>query len=169
MNTAFGAAQGKYAAGELEDLVSGRGRFTDDYSLGDQAWAVLVRSPFAHGRIRGLDTAAALAMPGVLGVFTGPDITAAGIGELRCQVPFTNADGTPMAQTRRPLLAVDRVRFVGEPVAMVVATNQAQAEDAAEAVQLDVDAEPAVTDVVAATLPDSPLVWPEVTANTALH
>lgn len=168
-STSFGTAQGKYAAGEIRDLVTGQGRYTDDYSLSGQVYAVLARSPFAHGRIRSLDTAAARAMPGVLAIYTGADVEAAGLGQLRCLVPFDNADGTPMAQTRRPLLAHQRVRFVGEAVALVVAETQAQAEDAADAVTLDVDIEPTVTDVVAALQPDSPRVWPEITANTALH
>lgn len=165
----FGVAQGKYAAGESGDLVSGQGRYTGDCSLAGQACAVFVRTPFAHGRLRMLKTQRARAMPGVLAVFTGADVKAAGLGELCCLVPFNNVDGSPMAQTRRSLLARERVRFVGEAVAMVIAETQAQAEDAAEAIELDVAIEPAVADIEVALRPGSPRVWPEVPDNTGLH
>lgn len=163
----FGVFQGQYAEGELRDLVSGQGRYTNDYSLDGAAHAIFVRSPFANGRIRALDTARASA--GVAAVFTGADVEAAGLGDLRCLVSFDNANGSPMAQTQRPLLARDRVCFVGEAVAMVIAETRAQAEDAADAVGLDVDAEQAVADVEAALGQDGPRVWPGVADNTALH
>jgi len=165
----FGKAQGQYGEQEIVDLVSGHGRYTSDYSREGQAHAVFVRSSFAHGHIRALDTSQARAMPGVVAVLTGEDVAEARLQDLRCMVAFENSDGSPMAQTARPLLARTYVRFVGEAVAMVVAESRAQAEDAAQAVDLDVNMEAAVSDVEAALQPHSPRVWPEVADNTALR
>src|SRR6516165_9611761 len=102
----------------LEDatLLRGQGRYTDDFALPGQAFAVMVRSRHAHGVIRAIDLAAARAMPGVLAVYTGADLAAAGYGTLKCIVPFPNRDGTPMRKPPRPALAMDKVRFVGDPV-----------------------------------------------------
>ena len=108
-------------------LVQGRGRYTDDISLPGQAYAVIVRSTHAHGVIRGIDTAAAKEMPGVLAVYTGADLNAAGYGTLKCVVPFKNRDGSEMRKPARYALATDKVRFFGDPVAVVVAESVAQA------------------------------------------
>ena len=126
-------------------LVRGQGQYTDDLNLPGQAYAVMIRSPYAHGIIRGIDTAAAKEMPGVLGVYTGADLKAAGYGPLKCIVPLKNRDGTPMHKPVRLAFAVDKVRFVGDPVAFVVAETFGQAKDAAEAVELDIEPLPAVT------------------------
>ena len=96
-------------------LLRGEGRYTDDVNLPGQAHAVIVRSQVAHGTIRGIDTAEAKAMPGVLGVWTGADLVAAGFGLLKCIIPFPNRDGSPMKKPDRPSLATDKVRFVGDP------------------------------------------------------
>ena len=106
-------------------LVRGEGRFTDDVGVAGQAYAVMVRSRNAHGLIRAIDTAAARAMPGVLGVYTGADLAAAGYGTFKCIVPFNNRDGSPMHKPARPALPTDKVRFVGDPVACVVARDPA--------------------------------------------
>src|SRR6516165_10266602 len=117
----------KFAVGQpvprTEDpvLVQGWGRYADDVSLPGQAYAVMVRSRHAHGVIKGIDMAAAQAMPGVLAVVTGADLAAAGYGTLKCVVPLKNRDGTPMRKPPRPALAMDKVRFVGDPVACVIA------------------------------------------------
>ena len=119
-------------------LVRGEGCYTDDIKLTGEAYAVMVRSRIAHGVIKGIDTTAARNMPGVLGVYTGADLAA--YGTLKCIVPFNNRDGTPMKRPPRPALATDKVRFVGDPVAFVVADTVLQAKDAAEAVEVDIDA-----------------------------
>ena len=115
-------------------LVRGEGRYTDDLSLPGQAYAAIVRSSHAHGVLKGIDTAAARAMPGVLAIYTGADLQAAGYGGLKCVPPFKNRDGTLMKKPFRPALATDKVRFVGDPVACVIAETAIQAKEAAEAV-----------------------------------
>jgi carbon-monoxide dehydrogenase large subunit len=149
-------------------LVRGQGRYTDDIDLPSQVYAVMVRSPHAHGLIRGIDTAVARDMPGVLGVYTGMDLDAAGYGPLKVIPAFKNRDGTPMLKPPRTALARDRVRFVGDPVAFVVAETAVQARDAAEAVGLDIEVLPAVTDPKEATQPDAPRLYDDVPANTFL-
>ncbi len=126
--------------------MRGEGRFTDDVSVAGQAYAVMVRSRHAHGIIRKIDTEAARKMQGVLGVYTGADLAAAGYGTLKCIVPFKNRDGSEMKKPPRHALATDKVRFVGDPVAFVVAETLNQAKDAAEAVEVDIEPLPAVTD-----------------------
>src|ERR1700755_775692 len=127
---------------EDDTLVRGKGKYTDDFSLPGQAYGWMVRSSHAHGIIKGIDTSAAKAMPGVLGAWTGADLAAANYGPFTCGLPLKNRDGSPLLQTHRTTLAADRVRFVGDAVAFVVAETQAQARDAAEAVELDIDALP---------------------------
>ena len=147
-------------------LVRGAGCYTDDLKLAGEAYAVMVRSRFAHGTIKRIDTTAARAMPGVLGTYTGADL--AEYGTLKCIVPFKNRDGTPMRMPRRPALPTDKVRFVGDPVAFVVAETPLQAKDAAEAVEIDIDPLPAVTTPKAAAAPDAPLLHEEAPGNIAL-
>jgi carbon-monoxide dehydrogenase large subunit len=126
-------------------LLRGQGRYTADVSLPGQAWGVVVRSPEAHGHLRRLDTAAARALPGVLGIFVQADLEAAGVQPMPPQQTAKNADGTPMAAPPQPVLATGKVRYVGEPLALVVAETLAQARDAAEAVMVEIDPLPAVT------------------------
>jgi carbon-monoxide dehydrogenase large subunit len=149
-------------------LVRGEGRFTDDVALPGQAYAVMVRSRHAHGVIRGIDVAAARALPGVLGVYTGADLAAAGYGTFKCIVNFNNRDGSAMRKPARPALPTDKVRFVGDPIACVVAQTLMQAKDAAEAVEVDIDPLPAVTDPQQAVLPGAPQLYAEVPDNIAL-
>src|SRR6202011_4147017 len=122
-------------------LVRGEGRYTDDVSLPGQASAAIVRSRHAHGVIRKIDLAPARAMPGVIAAYTGADL--AGYGPLKCNVGFKNRDGSDMRKPKRPALAGDKVRFVGDPIAFVVAETPAQARDAAEAVEVEIDPLPA--------------------------
>ena len=124
---------------EDDTLVRGKGKYTDDFSLPGQAYAWIVRSSHAHGIIRGIDTEAAKAMPGVLGVWTGADLASADYGPYTCGLPLKSRDGSPLLQTNRTALVSDKVRFVGDPVAFVVAETLAQARDAGEAVVLDID------------------------------
>ncbi len=167
-------AVAKFAIGQpvlrSEDpkLVRGQGRFTDDVSLPGEAHAVIVRSRHPHGIIRAIDTAAARAMPGVLGVYTGADLVAAGYGTLRCIVPFNNRDGSPMKKPPRNALPTDKVRFVGDPVACVVAETLWQAKDAAEAVEVEIEPLPAVTNPEEAVRPGAPILYDEAPDNVAL-
>src|SRR5712692_9443089 len=147
-------------------LVRGHGCYTDDIKLAREAYAVMVRSRHAHGVIKGIDTSAARTMPGVLGVYTGADLTA--YGPLKCIVPFNNRDGSPMRKPLRPALPTDKVRFVGDPVAFVVAETVLQAKDAAEAVEVDIDPLPAVTRPDEAVRADAPLIYDDVPGNVAL-
>src|SRR5438874_8095757 len=149
-------------------LLRGEGKYSDDVSMPGQAYAVMVRSHYAHGVIRGIDTEAARVMPGVLAVYTAADLAAAGIGPLPARQVLNNRDGTPMLQPVRHALATDRVRYVGEAVAAVVAETLAEAKDAAEAVIVDVDPLPAVSEPDQAAAPGAPLIYDEVPGNVGL-
>ncbi|MBW8268809.1 xanthine dehydrogenase family protein molybdopterin-binding subunit [Caldovatus aquaticus] len=141
-----------------EDLrfLSGRGQYTDDLNRPGQAYAWILRSPHPHARIRGIDTGAAAAMPGVLAVFTGKDMAEAGVGGLPCGWQVHNKDGSPMAEPPHPVLALDKVRHVGDPVAVVVAETRAQARDAAEAIAVDYEVLPAAVNMAQALAPGAP-------------
>jgi carbon-monoxide dehydrogenase large subunit len=147
-------------------LLRGRGRYTDDLALPGQLRCVMVRSPHAHGVIRGVDTQAARAMPGVVGVFTGADM--AGYGGLKAGFLFNNRDGTPLNNVARPILAQDKVRFAGDPLAFVVAETLAQAKDAAEMVELDIEALEAVIEPAAALAEGAPQLYESVPGNIVL-
>jgi carbon-monoxide dehydrogenase large subunit len=149
-------------------LLRGLGRYTDDINLAGQAYAVMVRSRIAHGVLKGIDTAAARAMPGVLAVLTHADLEAAGFGPLKCAMNIPGRDGKPMKTPPRPCLATGKVRFVGEPVACVVAGTAAQARDAAEAVELDIEELPAVTSPAEALKPGAPQLHDEAPGNLVL-
>jgi aerobic carbon-monoxide dehydrogenase large subunit len=153
---------------EDDTLVRGKGKYTDDFQLPGQAYAWIVRSSHAHGVLRGIDTSTAKAMPGVLGVWTGTDLVAAGYGPFTCALPLKSRDGTPLHQTNRTALMTDKVRYVGDPVAFVVAETLVQARDAAEAVELDIDPLPAVTDPEEATQPGAPQLYDHIPNNVAL-
>ncbi len=153
---------------EDDTLVRGKGRYTDDFNLPGQAYAVIVRSTHAHGVIRGIGIDAAKAMPGVLGVWTGTDLNAAGYGPFTWGLPLKSRDGSPLLQTNRHALATDKVRFVGDPIAFVVAETLAQARDAAEAVEADISPLPAVTDPEVAAQPGAPQLYDHIPNNVAL-
>ena len=153
---------------EDDTLVRGKGKYTDDFDLPGQAYAWIVRSSHAHGIIRGIDTSAARAMPGVFGVWTGADLAAADYGPFTCGLPLKSRDGTPLLQTNRPALVTDKVRFVGDPVAFVVAQTLAQAREAGEAVALDIDPLPAVTEPAEAAKPGAPQLYDHIPNNVAL-
>jgi carbon-monoxide dehydrogenase large subunit len=145
-------------------LLSGQGRFQHDLALAGQAQAVVVRSPHAHARIRAIDTSAARAAPGVLAVYTGDDIAKSGLGTMRISFQRKRPDGSPMFAPSFPGLAQGRVRFVGAPVAFVVAETLAEAKDAAELVAVDYDILPAVTDTAEAAA-GKHAVWDECPDN----
>jgi carbon-monoxide dehydrogenase large subunit len=126
----------------------------------------MVRSREPHGIIRSIDTSAANSMRGVLAVLTGEDLKS--YGSLKCPLPLKSRDGSPIRYTPRPALVSDKVRFVGDPVACVVAETAGQARDAAEAVSLDIEPLPAVTEARDAVKAGAPTVWDEVPGNVAL-
>ena len=164
----------RYAIGQpvprSEDpvLLRGEGHYADDVSLPGQVYAVMVRSTYAHGVIRRIDTAAARAMPGVLDVYTAADLEAAGIGPLPPRQVMNNRDGTPMLSPVRYALATGKVRYVGEALAAVVAQTLAQAKDAAEAVAVEIEPLPAVTTPGAAAAPAAPILYDDVPGNVGL-
>jgi carbon-monoxide dehydrogenase large subunit len=149
-------------------LLTGRGNYTDDKNLAGQAYAVFLRSPVGHGVIRSLDIAEAAKAPGVLAVLTQKDIEAAGFGTLPNNLPLKSRDDTPLIKPARPILATGKVRYVGEPIACVVAETAAQARDAVERIALDIDALPAVVDVDAAIAPGAPQLHDEAPGNVCL-
>ena len=163
----------KFAMGQsvsrLEDprLVQGLGRYSDDVNLPRQAYAAVVRSPHAHARIAGIDPAAALRAPGVLAVLTGADLAADGVGHLPSDGSRKRRDGSPAFRTPRPALARERVRHVGDPVALVVATSPDAAADAADLVAVDYAPLPAVSGAARAPAPGAPAVWDEAPDNVA--
>jgi len=162
----FGLSQ---SVRRVEDprLLTGNGRYTDDIGLPGQAHGVVLRSPHAHARIAALDTAPALAIPGVLAVITGRDLEAAGLGPVPCVIPLKNKDGSPRADTPRLALATDTVRHVGDPVAFVVADTPQAARDGAEAIGVDYDILPAATDLATACDAGTPQVWASAPGNIA--
>ncbi len=163
--TKFGIGQ-PVRRSEDPTLVRGQGRYTDDVNLPGQAYAVMVRSRDAHGLIRSIDIAAAKAMPGVLAVLTGVDLK--DYSGLKCLLPLKSKDGSPIKYRPRPALPTDKVRFVGDPVACVVAESIAQAKDAAEAVAIDIEPLPAVVSAREAAQPGAPILYDEIPGNIAL-
>jgi carbon-monoxide dehydrogenase large subunit len=125
-------------------FLTGQGQYTDDVTLPGQVFGYFLRSPHAHAKIKSIDTAAAQKAPGVLGVFTGKDT--AGIGGLPCGWLITSIDGTPMKEPKHPVLAENKVRHVGDQLALVVAETAAQAKAASELIEVDYDVLPAVVD-----------------------
>ncbi len=163
----------KFAIGQsvrrLEDprLVQGLGRYSDDVSLPRQLHAVLVRSPHAHARIVGVDGRAAVSMPEVRAVLTTADLAADGVGDLPTDRTRKRRDGAPAFATPRPALARERVRHVGDPIALVVAETREGAVDAAERVAVEYAPLPAVAATAEAARADAPLVWDEAPENIA--
>jgi len=162
---------GKYGIGQpvlrFEDprLLRGQGRFINDVNLPGQAHAIFVRSPHAHARIRSIDVDEAKKAPGVLAVYTGHDVTGDGLGMPKANMPRKRPDGRPMFAPQRPPLVVDRVRYVGDPVAMVVADTLAEAKDAAELVNVDYEALASVTRTEDTVRPGAPAVWDDCPDN----
>ncbi|MFG1262798.1 xanthine dehydrogenase family protein molybdopterin-binding subunit [Xanthobacter aminoxidans] len=132
-------------------FITGKGRYTDDMDRPGQAFAYFVRSPYAHARIRHIDATAAKAMPGVVDVLTGADLAADGLGDLICGWMIHSKDGSPMKMGSHPALAKEKVRYVGDHVAVVIAETLNQAKDAALAVEVEYELLPAVADLATAT------------------
>jgi len=158
---------------EDQRLLTGKGRFTDDFNMAGQAFAVMVRSPHPHARILEIDMEPAQRMPGVLGAFTGRDCLADGLSPVphspvpstRYDLKLTGPGGGAMFFGPQLLLPADRVRHVGEAVAMVVAETAPQALDAAEAIVIEYQELPRVASSRDAVLPGPPAVWDEVRDN----
>jgi len=136
-------------------FLTGSGTYTDDISQPGQAYAYFLRSPHAHARIRSIATHAALAAPGVVGIFTGADLEGK-VNGLPCGWLITDVNGQPMKEPPHPPLAQHKVRYVGDHVAVVIAETLNQAKDAAELIEVDYEALPAVVDPAAAREPGAP-------------
>jgi carbon-monoxide dehydrogenase large subunit len=158
----FGVGQGIKRFEDVR-LVKGEGRFHDDVNLPGQAHAVIVRSMHAHARVAGIDAKAARAMPGVVAIVTGEDLGDQ-LGTMKMTLKRKRPDGSPMFAPAHQALARGRVRYVGDPVAMVIAETLAQAEDAADRLGIDYRPLPAVTDTAAAAN-GGPAVWDECPDN----
>jgi aerobic carbon-monoxide dehydrogenase large subunit len=155
------------AVARVEDasLLTGKGVFTDDVSPAGMLHVLFLRSPYAHARIVSMDTAAAAAMPGVVAVFTGAQLEADGVKPLPVVANFVRPDGTPAVSPTRWPLAIDRVRYAGEAVAMVVAQTRDAAKDALEAIQVDYEDLPVVVDMDLALAPGAPIITPAAPDN----
>ena len=164
--------QMKYAIGQsvprTEDpkLLKGEGKYTDDLNLPDQLYAAIVRSPVAHGIIKDINVSDAKEMPGVLLIITGYDLE--NYGNLPCGMQIKSKDGSPLKKPIRPSLVTDKVRFVGDPVACVIARTPDAAKDAAEVVSIDIDILPATTLATEAAMPGAPILYDDVAGNVAL-
>jgi carbon-monoxide dehydrogenase large subunit len=171
--TISNAAAGRFGSGRavkrVEDaaLLAGKGLFVDNVGVDGQTYIAFQRSPYAHARIVSIDAEAARTMPGVLAVYTGAQLVAAGIKPIVPGPGFKRADGKPTTTSARRALAHEFVRFVGEPVIAVVASSREAARDAAEAVLVDYADLPAVTDPVQAIAPGAPVLCPDAPDNIA--
>ena len=150
-------------------LVTGAGAFTDDIALPGQLWAAFVRSPHAHALIKSIDTAAARAMPGVIDIITGAELAEAGMGRMVSDAEFKDRSGRPMSRPLRRMLPIDRTRFAGECIAMVVAETMEGAREAADAIDVDYEPLGAAVATGDALSPKTPKVWPEFDSNLVVH
>ncbi len=151
---------------EDQRFITGNGRYTDDINVAKQTYASFLLSPHAHAKIKSVDTKAAAAAPGVVAVYTGQDVADAGIGGLICGWMINNKDGSPMQAGAHPALALDRVRYVGDHVAMVIAETLAQARAAAELVEVDYDVLDSVVVTGKAKDKDAPQIHDEAPGNS---
>ena len=146
-------------------FLSGRGNYTDDINRPGQLHAVLKRSDRPHATINAIDTTAAAAAPGVIAVFVGADMAADNVGGLPCGWQIHNKDGSPMAEPPHPVLAIGKVRHVGDPVAVVIAETKQQAKDAAELIEIDYTDLPAAATMPQALAAGAPAVHDDVPSN----
>lgn len=154
---------------EDQRLLKGGGRFTDDINVPGQAHLAFVRATAAHARIKGVDTAAARKAPGVIAVYSGKDMAADGVGRVMTDAALKNLAGKVMFRTERLALPTDKIRYCGEPIAIVVAETAWQARDAAELVQFDLDELPAVVTPPQALAKGAPAIHDEQADNLCLH
>ncbi len=146
-------------------FLTGRGRYVADLAMSHQAHACFLRSPQAHAKIVSIDTRAARAAEGVIAVYTGQDLLEGNVGSLPSGWNVRQRDGSPMAEPPHYPLAVDRVRHVGDPVAVVIAETVEAAKDATELVEVEYESLPAVTDAISAAADGAPVVWPQARNN----
>ena len=144
-------------------FLTGTGQYTDDVNQPNQTQAFFLRSPHAHAKIRGIDTAKAKASPGVVAVYTGADLE--GVNGLPCGWLIHSTDGTPMKEPPHPVLAKGKVRYVGDHVALVIAETLAQAKDAAELIEVDYEVLPSVVNPIDALKPGAPQIHDEAPGN----
>jgi aerobic carbon-monoxide dehydrogenase large subunit len=150
---------------EDKRFITGKGRYVDDIKLLGMTHAHFVRSPHAHAKVKGIDSSAALKMPGVVAVLTGSELVADKVGNLICGWAITSKDGSPMRMGAWPAMAPETVRFVGQAVAVVIAETKNQARDAAEAVAIDYEELPVVADIRSAIAPGAVQLHPEAPGN----
>ncbi|MEM6823853.1 MAG: xanthine dehydrogenase family protein molybdopterin-binding subunit [Pseudomonadota bacterium] len=155
----------RVARKEDKRFITGKGRYTDDIRVENQAYAAFVRSPHAHARVTGINAASAEAMEGVIAVLNGQQLTGDGIGNIICGWAITSKDGSPMNMGAWSALATEKVRYVGDAVAVVVAETQAQARLAAEAVEVDYEELPAVVQADAALSGGAPEIHDNAPGN----
>ena len=164
----------KFAVGQpvtrIEDirLITGKGNFTDDQKLPNMAHGVFTRSPYAHAKIISINIDKAKKMPGVIDIFTGDRLQEEGLSHMSVIDFLQNKDGSPMNASKRPILAVGKVRHVGDPVAFIVAETTNQALDASEFIEIDYEELPCVTDTAKALEADSPILFEEFGSNLAV-
>ena len=151
---------------EDQRFLTGGGTYTDDVSVTGQTHAYFLRSPHAHAKIRGIDLAKARTAPGVVAIFTGEDLAAAKVGGLPCGWLITDVNGQPMKEPPHPPLAQDKVRHVGDQVAVVIAETLNQAKDAADLIEVDYDVLPAVVSAADARKPGMAVVHDSAPDNT---
>ncbi len=169
MNVAATAPKFGQSVKRQEDgrFLRGKGKYVDDMILPGQLYAAFVRSPFAHAKISGIGTEGAATMPGVTRIVTGQELAATGLPPLPCGWAITSRDGVPMKVGIRHALAMDTVRYVGEPVALVIAETQNQARDAAEAVMVDYEDLAVLTDITDALGDGAADIHPDIAGNLA--
>ncbi|MEC7490833.1 MAG: xanthine dehydrogenase family protein molybdopterin-binding subunit, partial [Pseudomonadota bacterium] len=148
-------------------LLRGRGRYLDDVNVLRQTYGYVFRSPVAHAEILALDTSAASSAPGVIAVLTGDDLETRGLGTLVPSNPGKRSDGSPGFVCAQPLLAQRRVRFVGEPVAFIVADTVDHAKDASELIEIELNPLPVIASVDEALAEGAPAIWPDNPDNEA--
>ena len=166
---------GQYGIGQpirrKEDarLLTGNGRYTDDVNLDGQAYVYFLRSPYAHAKINAIDLADALAAPGVIAIYTSADLIADGVKPIPCEANAKSLKGVPLFKPPRHALAFERVRYAGEPVAMIIAETYNEARDASELIQIDYEELPAIADTSRLADADAPVVWDDLGSNVGLH
>ena len=152
---------------EDERLIRGKGRFVDNMNIAGQAYLHFLRSFHGHARILSIDTSAAKALPGVLGIFTGQDLLRDGVQPIPTAMPFTRPDGEPASSAPHYPLATDAARYMGQAVAAVVATTPAQAVEAAECIAVEYEELPTLISLKDAAAPDAPRLWEGMPDNIA--
>ena len=160
-----------HAANRREDLrlITGRGRYAADWNLPGQLYACFLRADRAHAEITSLNIQPALARRGVVGAFTGADAVAAGYTQFPSFANYTGRNGQPLLKPARPVLATDKVRFVGEPVAMIVAETAAAAQDALDAIEIEYRDLPAAVTIEDALAQGAAQLHASVPGNLALE